>query len=682
MYLNVSRVLYLTILFFLYRGLSMNNDSTYLNYDPQEWNKYKLPRSDDWYYLIKNNKMFLVTKIIDKDGKEHSQHDEISRTPFIITEKTEPLEDNTIFYTIRYGENQKEFQVKHADLMDKQKLKTVLGSNGLNVPDNELLKSTLEYISQYISQFNNKIKTTIAIENNGWNNDNTLFAIGRYGITEKGLINITTCVDTPKSLNGFHQMGTVKEWYKIIEPVLKYDLVRFKLYKGMQAPLIKIVGMESNIHEHIGNSSIGKTTTEMIALSAFGNPKELALDAQPITSITPILAYISEMSDIPTLLDECTSDESIKIVSQCVYPISSGNDKARGQKNGKLRNDIKKYRASVSITSEKDLREYMPNQGQKFRLNKTSESLPDTLGNTIYTIKNEIGGLDGTQSKCYGTFCIPYIQYIIKNKDKIEKLYKEAVFKIDGDYTNLSKDVRNIVDRSKFVYAGYLLAGYIVEEIFKELGLPHIDKNEIENIINHFFQNNVINEPIEKEHIVALKHINDWISIESKNFFYPTFEDDKNYNNFYGFITNDEIFIVGTVFNEKMKHLKLSASKIKENLFIEGAIQKNKNKYDFKKTINGHELIGILIIKDKMYNLIGTTPDEKETYDKIMLSKSMKIKEVIDVIKTLTNIRGDASVDLMNMIFLYDISETIEILKHRGKISMKPNGNFVLSGWN
>ena len=116
----------------------MDNNTTFLNYDKQEWNKYKLPRTEEWYYSIRNNKIFLYVKFIDKDGTEQTRHDEVSRTPFIITEKTEPLEDNTIFYTIRYGENQLEFQAKHVDLMDKQKLKTVLGSNGLNVPDNEL----------------------------------------------------------------------------------------------------------------------------------------------------------------------------------------------------------------------------------------------------------------------------------------------------------------------------------------------------------------------------------------------------------------------------------------------------------------------------------------------------------------------------------------------------------------
>jgi hypothetical protein len=92
----------------------------------------------------------------------------------------------------------------------------------------------------------------------------------------------------------------------------------------------------------------------------------------------------------------------------------------------------------------------------------------------------------------YGFFYPLYIQYIIEHMDELTELYKESLIKINSKCDG-------IAERSKFIYGGILVAGWLCEEVFEKIGLPCRSREEVEKIVNHYFKECVIGDPVELE---------------------------------------------------------------------------------------------------------------------------------------------------------------------------------------
>lgn len=211
-----------------------------VNYDKQKsWNDYEYPQKDtyDTKYKVNKNKELVFLKK-DKNGNESEEL--VSRTPFVLCGKTKPLADGTVYFTIRYDNDklQKEFQAKQSDLLIKNSLKLILAGHGINVPDNNLLNKTQEYISLCIQEYGERLKTIEAVVSNGWNEDCTLFALGETGISVNGIEPINTVVPTPY-IEPLHKRGILSDWVEGVTPIMKYDLSRFLFYDSMTAPLKK-----------------------------------------------------------------------------------------------------------------------------------------------------------------------------------------------------------------------------------------------------------------------------------------------------------------------------------------------------------------------------------------------------------------------------------------------------------
>jgi hypothetical protein len=94
--------------------------------------------------------------------------------------------------------------------LNKKSLGAILTSRGINVPDNGMLGKALEYVSIFIKQFGDDLKTTDAVISNGWNDDCSLFALGNTGITINGCNKINTAVQTQAHVDPFHTKGTLE----------------------------------------------------------------------------------------------------------------------------------------------------------------------------------------------------------------------------------------------------------------------------------------------------------------------------------------------------------------------------------------------------------------------------------------------------------------------------------------
>jgi Superfamily II helicase and inactivated derivatives len=380
-----------------------------VNDEKRSWHTYQYP---DNYFPVKGKIIFDNKVSPDFDGKNKF---EVSRTLFTICGKTKQLDDGTVYFTIRYahGNQQKEFQLKQSDLLNKKSLGAILTSRGINVPDNVMLGKALEYVSIFIKQFGDQLKTTDAVISNGWNEDCSLFALGETGITINGCSKINTAVSTQAHVDPFHTKGTLEGWINAVNSVMDYTISRFLFYDAMSAPLKKLLSIESHTIVHYGPTSKGKTAQENLISSTFGDPKQLEVLAG--STKNGIIAHVAGLNDIPVDLEEATVPEARKNIADAIYDIANGKEKNRCKTDSSLRDDIKTFRTTVHVTCENPLRENIINAGGVYRMGQVGDLLPEGLGKIVSDMKRQI-------QKNYGHFYPLYIQNIIKNMDTVEDL--------------------------------------------------------------------------------------------------------------------------------------------------------------------------------------------------------------------------------------------------------------------
>jgi putative DNA primase/helicase len=268
-----------------------------------------------------------------------------------------------------------------------------------------MLDRALEYISCCISFYGDKLKVTQAVESNGWNDDCSLFALGKWGITKDGISPIMSLVDTPQHFAFFNKKGTGEKWVEVVTPIMEYDVSRFLFYDAMTAPLKKPLKIESHTLVHHGTTSRGKTLQENVISSTFGDPKEMEFLAG--SSKVAIIAHVSSMNDIPVDLEEATESKAREIIAQAVYDIANGKEKGRGKITGKLRDDIKTFRTTVHVTCENELRDNLNNAGAAYRTGQIGDLLPEGLGSIMYSVKTGVStnyGFFVSSSNCMVNF--------------------------------------------------------------------------------------------------------------------------------------------------------------------------------------------------------------------------------------------------------------------------------------
>jgi putative DNA primase/helicase len=289
---------------------------------------------------------------------------------------------------------------------------------------------------------------------------------------------------------------------------------------------------------------------------------------------------------------------------------------------------------------------------------------PIIIDSKIYKIKSMIWGHDpkrGVQDN-YGFFFPLYVQHIMNND--LDGIYNEALIKIDSD-CELSKESKSIVERSKSIYAGVLVAGWLCEEVFKKIGLPHRSREEVERIVNRYFKECVIGEPVEADWIRALRLINDWVITEDQKF--EDYGKGLKYGT-YGKISSEFIDIVGTAFTKKMKENEFSPTKIKQDLLENDITVCTSSRKDgnYNVKVNNKLAAGIRIKREAMKEVLQL---KEETID--------WNQNILDMVKLLSRINKAADLSILKSIFGNDVEDNLIMLEHEGNVKERGTGRYV-----
>ena len=290
----------------------------------KSWSEYTIPSG----YIIDHTGVYKEVAILNKNTKEYDNvRKDVCKTSFILSGVSESLDNDSIYYKIRYATYEgkvKEFWASQYELLSKSELKKLFNSNGINCPENNLLLETINYISLSIAEFGAKLKKEIGTKQNGWQDNR--FIWGNRAIKKDGVESVLALQKFPE----LDVKGNINTWAEGSKIFLAYDVARFRFYDAMSAILKKILDCESHCTDHHGNTSAGKTLLAFAALSMIGHPRGLMVGAKRTTK--GILIRVKDYSDLPVLIDE--SSDAGDHLSDLVYTLTSGKSRVKSTTRG------------------------------------------------------------------------------------------------------------------------------------------------------------------------------------------------------------------------------------------------------------------------------------------------------------------------------------------------------------
>lgn len=441
----------------------------------------RLPNPPEPYFII-DNKAFIrkikedsLEKKKEELSKDDYEYDMVADTALY---PVEILDDITEDLNIRGGEVRltyknprnewREIRVNKVDLPKREKLVENLFINNLFVQD-VIIPRTAAYVRAFLDDTFKKSPATIMVQHMGWVANQQNFAIGERIITPTEIKEskpARACYPTASLL---HTKGDLDVWVKAYTDYFsrpgmeKQAVASFAIWGSLLMPFVR----ESNLMLNLrGETGLGKTTTLLFIISAFGNPKSQLLMKWKDTA-NAIAARSGIMHNLPMVVDEITNTDAQKIGDHIHY-MSSGIGKNRAMQDGSERdnrtswNNITVYSSNPSIATalanDKDGAAHLM---RLIELNITERPYK----------KHEADAIIDKIRDNYGWAGLRYAQVLVKTKDVVaEQTLKYA------NYFNL-----RLGDRSEErKWAEGMAACFYGARIAKENGLHDLDVDALE----------------------------------------------------------------------------------------------------------------------------------------------------------------------------------------------------------
>ncbi|HAX2949661.1 TPA: DUF927 domain-containing protein, partial [Escherichia coli] len=167
------------------------------------------------------------------------------------------------------------------------------------------------------------------------------------------------------AVNGYSVAGTAEGWRDTVARLAGGNpSMMLGVAVSLSAPLIGLVGADGFGVHLFEQSSAGKTTTQNIASSLWGEP-----DAQRLTWYGTALGIANEAeahNDGLLPLDEIGQAGNAREVSTSAYTLFNGSGKLQGAKDGGNR-EIKHWRTVAISTGEMDVETFLKTEGIKVK---------------------------------------------------------------------------------------------------------------------------------------------------------------------------------------------------------------------------------------------------------------------------------------------------------------------------
>ena len=519
--------------------------------------------------------------LLKYDPKSEEYYPEtICHSPISLTGIAQEIDSKEISYEVSFTDvlgHHSKSMYKQDELIISTKLKATPLASRINIIDRKI-GSLCEYFNKSIKENAERLPRSLTVKNNGWRKEEA-FVIGDRLITEDGIKTVNTKDEDTSLL----KKGSLEGWKKAILPVIGDYTVRFKCYCTLTAMLLRLLDVQSFVVDHNGDSSQGKTFGFQVAVSIYGNPVDRMLAASSTPNFIEQKAITS--NDLPLFIDE-TSIQTQEVLKDIVYRISNETEKGRADKDAKAKK-VNKWKTIGLTTGEASINENTTFNGAQVRVVSIRQHMSKMPFGVIET--THVGII-----KNYGHVIDLYMVKVLKNKQHIKTQFQSFQNQF------MHEDNSNMMNRSASLYAAIASAGIILEDVFKDIGIPTV--NPIELVQKFYKDANSI--PFEDRKIRALRYLNDKIQghinnfIENDNVTHPARE-------VYGYISDEFIDMIPQKAKDILTEEGFSKSIIDEWI-SDGIIITNTGRKDYKISLksNGKQLHVLRFNRSKIDELL------------------------------------------------------------------------------
>ena len=449
-----------------------------------------------------------------------------------------------------------------------------LADRGINLIEKD--SSTMNaYLSTCLQVNGMDMPRRFVTEKNGWKCDNTIFAFGKRGFSNGEILNIVPL--RKEAYNGLRVCGDINTWINAVRPIIHLPLVRLKMYAVFASPLLRLLNVQSFILDHNGESSIGKTFTNDLAMSMIGDADTLRFNGDTTKTAAEILAEM--YTDLPLYLDETGTQQSDDVLKALIYMLANEQGRMRGHKDGGLR-ETGKWKTVALTTGEKPLTSHKSFSGQQVRV-------IEVRGGLSQGVIDDVKVAADVRKENYGHFAELYFAKLAEYAPRLRDMYDMT----RSRYTTKDNVKTNRVASS---FAAMMVAGMLLEDIFSDVG---IDPAEPHTIVDRFFAKTIDNSVTENYSTRALQTLIDWVQTKNACFYDAGNPENQKGNEFYGWIENGYLDIIITEARKTLEKNGYDPTRSINDWKDDGITKTSKGRNDYLAKHNGknHRVIRLLL---------------------------------------------------------------------------------------
>lgn len=518
----------------------------------------------------------------------------------IIINKNTDIETYELEY-LRRNTNELNSRIIRSEDIQKN---NILSLSKYGVDINEQNKTL---ISEYLFKNLETAPVKIALDGYGWKKDNAKELFVTSNILsdtplEKNIIKNSDKLDLAPH-------GHIEEWLSMYnEYVLGNKYLELAVVFGLSAPIINYLSEMypdlTNILIHIsGDSTAGKSTASMLAVSTAGNPNQLSdrsLMRKWSGTENSITALLENISGIPIVFDELSSFKGENLTS-LAYTLTDGVGKARAKIDGSL-SEPKRWNTVILSNGEASiLTKSNNNTGIKARVFEFS--------NITWT--NSAEQSENIKEVCcnsYGHILPLFIKNLFSyGTNKIIEVFEEEKKSLKDKFPNSRLKDRIVTKLAVFTTTARLL---------KETITLNIDISSILDILYDQEVNTIPNRDIG---LIAYEKLLQYLLANIAKLSYNSYKQ-------LGFLKDNSVFIIKDQLTEIFKELKFEDASIiiKDWQNRDFFIRRENDRRLTRKQENKESLIGYTIKIPKEYRNFFFPSDIRQNDDNRTCTPSIK----------------------------------------------------------
>ena len=326
----------------------------------------------------------------------------------------------------------REFTIPLSAITSREEFRKHIASQGVAVTKMDEL---MTYTTTWINELQANSVAEKAHRQFGWTDGSmTTFILGNKKITADAIEFNPPSDQTVGLFPAFEPKGTLEEWKELMS---FWDRDGFELYQyvvgtGFGSALMEMLNAScAGMHLHSVESGVAKTTAVIAGLGIYGNPNELLLNKDD--------TFASKMNrgqvyhSILWGVDEITNLTPLQ-ASNLIYQFAAGQQRNRLTSSG----NIERYRGEpwsllANTTGNASIieRVSMAKAMSKAEAQRMLECYVPNVRHLFDNVKDPYAFENGVKYQQYGTAAIPYVQYIMRNRDEIRVLLEKVKENVD-----------------------------------------------------------------------------------------------------------------------------------------------------------------------------------------------------------------------------------------------------------